>query len=251
VSDETELSVFLRLRQAVADAEQEEADFAAEVTADDPSGEASYRAFSEWTSALFDSAQALRVTPDMRRLFREEIAAALDDPATIEIAAQLPFVKPLLEVRLAKIGVDRIEKGTARLYNLLGYLVEADLQPIAQSYFASVARLYIWGFNNEAVVLARSALEAALEDRLEKIASMPYNERHGDLVDLIRTVGPDKLRLLDRSAFTDAEMIRKAANQSLHIQLGSQELDALQAIKALGRILRQLFPDSPNRDRNG
>ncbi len=240
MSEEGELTVFSRLREALAQAEQEEADFAAAIAAEDPDDEAAYRAFADWARALFESASALRLTPAMRELFREEVAATLDEPATHETAANLPFVRPLVELHLARLGVNRIQQGTDRLYKLLKYLVEADdLQPRAQSFLGSVARLYIWGFNNEAVVLARAALEAALEDRLGRVQGMQTEA--ADLVAMIRAAGPGKLGLLDASAQRDAERIRRAGNQSLHVQLGSQELDALQAIEALARILSQLF----------
>lgn len=241
--EERDVTVFSRLRDALAMAAQEEAEFAAEVTADDPEGEASYRAFSDWAGAVFESTSSLRLTPEMRNLFRDEVAPTLDDSATHETGANLPFVRPLIELQLARLGVNRIQQGTDRLYKLLKYLVEADdLQPRAQSYLGSVARLYIWGFNNEAVVLARAALEAALEERLGRVQGQLANGM--DLLGMIRTAGPDDLALLDRAALNDAQRIRRAANQSLHVQLGTQELDALQAIEALARILSQLFPNA-------
>ena len=68
------------------------------------------------------------------------VGLAVDSDAANRAIAELPWVKPLLELQLARFGVDRVETGAARMYKVLDHLIEADLQPIAQSYLTSVAQ---------------------------------------------------------------------------------------------------------------
>lgn len=246
MSSEEEPTVFTRLRDALADAQEEEEAFATEVTTDDPASEALYRAFSQWAEDTFSSARSLRLTPKATRLLKDDIGRAVGEASTVREVAQLPFVKPPLHLHLARFGVDRVETGAKRLYNVLDCLLEADLPPFAESYLTSVAQLYLLGFNNEAVVMARSALEAALESAVTRgrednqVRDAPPQEPN--LSERIRAAGPTGMRLLDGTGVRDAHDIRQAGNDAVHVNLGTQKLKALDAVRALHRILRQLFP---------
>ena len=114
-----------------------------------------------------------------------------------------------------------------RLYNVLQYVVDADLEPIAQGCLASVAQLYMLGCNNEAGVMARSALQAALELALARARG---TEGPGgtssdvlSLVALIRSAGPSGWSLLDASGVRDADDLTLAGNHALHTNLWHAE----------------------------
>lgn len=110
-----EMTVFSRLRRAVADAVEEEAVFAFEVTSDDPSGKASYQSFSDWADDVFAAGMSLRISPEIIGRFKEEIASAFDDDeeafegrgvTTISVA-NIEFVKPLFEKSCCQVRSGR------------------------------------------------------------------------------------------------------------------------------------------------
>jgi hypothetical protein len=243
---EPETTIFDRLRSVLSEAEQEEQQFADEVTEDDFAGRESYDAFAAWATATFASAKALRLTPESKALMRGVLRDAVDDPDDTRAVASLPFVQPLIELHLAEFALNRAESAVGRLLNMLDYLLALSLEPIAEGYFSSVAQLYLLGFNSEAVVMARSALHSALEVALTRAGSAQPEgvAEESRTVDLVRLAGQDGLALLTASGVRDAHSIRLAGNHAVHTQLGSQSLDALQAIRSLHRVLQQLFPDS-------
>lgn len=134
-----------------------------------------------------------------------------------------------------------IEGGAERFFTLLDYLIEADLQPPAQDYLSSVARLYVWGFFGEAIVLARSALQLALDERLG--GALPPQKTEGrtrDLHYLIRAADSGHLKRLDSAAISDANFIKTAGDAAVHRTLGSTAGETSVVIAALGRVLNQL-----------
>lgn len=232
---------------ALDDAEREENDFEADVTADDPQGKALYRAFADWAKAMFTSARGLTLTPEAVRLFSEEIAGAAEDNDAMRAVAQYPYVLPLLELHVARFGVDRTRTAAKRLLHLIDCLTDIELQPIAAAYFRSIAELYLMGFNNEAVILARGALDAVLESRLDDLRrgqpSRGIAERN--LGERIRAASPPAGGILNQATFADAELMREAGNHAVHTQLGTQKIQALPAIRALYRILTYMYPQTP------
>lgn len=235
-------TVFTRLHLALAGAQKEEEEFAAEVTCDDPNSKALYDAFARWAGETFSAARALTMTSAVTEILKRDIGDAVDDGATVRDVAALPFVKPLFELHLARLGVDRLETGARRLENILDYLVEADLQPIAQQYFRSVAHLYLFGFNHEAVIVARSALDSSLQQSLEGRGLLPpaIDESQRRLKDRIDAAG--RLRIISHAVVRDAHRLRVAGNHAVHENLGTQAVSALEAIQVLHRVLKQLFP---------
>lgn len=239
--DEQDITVFDRLQAALDEAAAEEKAFEAEVTSDSPSSQALYGAFERWTEELFGSARGLQLSSEAQRLFRDELQAAAEDGDDIQEVADYLYVRPLLELHLARFVVSRLRTAPKRLKQLLKYLTTGELRPRAASYFQSVAQLYLLGFNAEAVVMARSALEAVLESRLEDHPQrVGTGQSRENLAQRIKAAGPSGIGLLDEATFEDAEQLREAGNDAVHLQLGAQDMMALDAIKALYRILLRL-----------
>jgi hypothetical protein len=239
-----EPSVFTRIHQALADADEEETQFGFEVSKEDPEGVADYQRVYDFAEALFASGVSLRLTPDVMRMFREDIAPRLeDDNGTLRVASEEPYIRPLLELRLARACVSSAETGMERLVELLDYLVKANLHATAQVYLESVARLYIWGFFTEAVVLARSALEAALDN---PDPTKPHSRSRAKLQQKIERVGPKGAAILDQRNIDKADAIRDSGNDAVHKVFGCTREKAFVVIQDLGDVLNQLCSQMPD-----
>jgi hypothetical protein len=239
VIDEHDLDVFSRLRQALADADEEETQFGFDVSKDDPAGGAEYQKVYDFAEAVFEGGVSLKLTADVTRMFREDIAPMLEGDGTLSSASKELYIRPLLELRLAQAAVTNSQFGMGRFVALLDYLVGAKLNERAQDYLASVARLYIWGFYGEVLVLARSTLEAALKD---VDASNPQRKRRVPLEQRISAAGPSGAGRLDQPAFDNADLIRNSGNGAAHGELMCTEEEAFVIIQALVKVLDRLYP---------
>jgi hypothetical protein len=237
VIDDHDLDVFSRLRQALADADEEETQFGFDVSKDDPAGGAEYQKVYDFAEAVFAGGVSLKLTADITRMFREDIAPMLEG-GTLRSASEELYIRPLLELRLAQAGVESARFGMSRFVTLLDYLVGADLTDHAQQYLASVARLFVWGFYGEVLVLARSTLEAALKDS----ESNPQRKKRVSLERRISAAGPRGAGRLDQLGLDNADLIRNSGNDAVHGDLKCTEEEALKIIRALGNVLDQLYP---------
>jgi hypothetical protein len=87
----------------------------------------------------------------------------------LRLYAKSPLIRDSVGLALAKEVTEQMTGATDRALRLLGILMAQRLSGRASDYVARVSRLYIQGFEIETGVMCRSALEAALAERLKNL----------------------------------------------------------------------------------
>lgn len=231
--------LFERLREAIRTQEQEYAALPAEL---DPDDEPFVRTLREIARILQDSALTLRPAKGLAEIGLSRAGRAITDPRSM---ADDPMLRPYLEILTAKWGLHQTEGAVKRLSRLLAYLVCGSLTAKVDAYLDHVAKLYVWGFETEAIVMCRAVLDAALASRLSAEAERrPAGSGSRELrldeaieeCHKLGLIGPDERDLAHRLRRDGNELLHVAPTHHLEFP------DALAAIEALGRVLQRLFP---------
>ncbi len=165
----------------------------------------------------------------------------------------LPLVTDFLRIDLARSAVEKAREGTRRAMRLLASLTDTSVSARAEAYLQRVAQSYIWGFDTEAVMLARSVLESALEEKvphqrvIEALAKSPESfrrsqqERLGkgypsELVDRINAA--PVLGVLSVDVAKMATDIRIRGNNAVHKNVNSDSLDTIEKLVTVLNALR-------------
>ncbi len=132
------------------------------------------------------------------------------------------------------------ESRASLLVSLLAY---RQLSARAAAFLDRATRLYLWGFEPEAVVMCASVLEAAYETRFSAEEmfrlqvtkkGLEYQPHEYEQA----AIGAHVFSLSDKRI---AERIRRARNDTLH-NVPNVALDAAKALNATAGLLTKLFP---------
>jgi hypothetical protein len=154
-------------------------------------------------------------------------------------------VAAFLALSAAEHGYVMSAKATARCVDLLEFLIEAKLPATVAAHLSRLAQLYLWGFDSETYVLARSVLEAALADRLsdENVrAAQSHSGASQEIALQERIEAACRLGVLTRDDADRAHAIRRDGNEVLHVAPGltRHHASALDVIRSTARVLRSL-----------
>lgn len=212
---------------------------------DDKFRERFVSAVAAWVAAVFEGVTSLRLVESLRNFSSHGIRITSETAKGFSVIADVPVLRRQTEILAVRNALDRLEsKGVARVFEISDLLIDGNLPPRAEDYLGRVARLYMFGFDAEAVVLARSALEAALEERLsdddvrEAVTVVTPTPTLANRITAART-----LRRLSHRAANDAHSLRVSGNDVLHVAGAAHTISPLDAIKALGRVLAELYKD--------
>jgi hypothetical protein len=176
---------------------------------------------------------------DKRQFKKEEIFEIIEKCADAAIAASNNF-DPLefnayyyaspglirytierLEAYFAENLVEKIEEAAKRLMSLeddLYHVRKIRLTPAVKDFLLLVRRSYLWGFDTESVILCRSAMEKALENRVTyEICEKYFGPPHGGGYSLQdRIIAAKREGILNDETAEIAEKIRLRGNTALH-----------------------------------
>jgi hypothetical protein len=126
-----------------------------------------------------------------------------------------------LEAYFAENSIEKIEEAAKRLMSLendLCYVRKIRLTPAVKDFLRLIRRSYLWGFDTESVILCRSAMEKALENRVtyemcEKYFGPP---RGGGYSLQDRIIAAKQEGILNDETAEIATNIRLRGNTALH-----------------------------------
>lgn len=131
------------------------------------------------------------------------------------------YVKEHLAIYLAKNFINKINKAADRLVNLERSLIIMEnfkMNKTIADFLTLVTRSYVWGFDAECIILCRSAMEAAIEDRVTyEMCEKQFGPPIGGYYTLkSRLVVAKKEGLFEDNIANIAEGIRDIGNKVLH-----------------------------------
>ena len=155
-----------------------------------------------------------------------------------------PIIEHGVQIALAQEATDGLLAGAeARLNDLLELVAERKMSERAAAYLDRATRLYLWGFEPEAVVMCGAVLEAAYEERFTDLEMFRLQIRKtGAQFDASQyehaagTAG-----VLSSGERRSARDIRRARNDVLHA-VPSVALSAKEALSKTAVLLERLFP---------
>jgi hypothetical protein len=165
--------------------------------------------------------------------------------------AETPIVRDRLAFDLVDDNLTRLEHAPARCADLLQLVLGQHLDERTASYLSRAARLYILGFEPEAVVMSRAALDVALQERLTDavMASHTGKQRRRYALDE-RISAASRIGLFSSEQKEAAHRLRRAGNEAVHLApafLVEGVPDALTGIRILADLLVALFhPKEPS-----
>lgn len=229
-----------------------------------------YLSDDEWTEAkrsdqlaakLYEAALALNLfvvasEPPKTQVKEENLKPLRDLLRSIGKTTQ---VRDRLGLALASDAMDQLAGSSDRCLRLLGILRAQNMSPRASLFIGRATRLFVWGFEPEAAIMCRAALEAALAERVAD--SYDQDAPTPNLDTLIQLAGQtgalDGFEWIDQEhtrgrARTDsplwrAERLKWSGNYAVHEQpgFGSERhlvSDAFNAIREFSQVLGYLFP---------
>lgn len=161
-----------------------------------------------------------------------------------------PIVRERLEIRYAYEAVALLKGLHARLDVLLELMVERQLTPAADAFLRKATRLFLWGFEEETIVMCAAALEAAYQARFsdDEMVRLAIRKRDPSSSFSIGQYVNAAVRL---GVFTVqqarlADELRSARNKSVHgpnaLADARNELTAGRAVRGTAELLGELFP---------
>ena len=202
--------------------------------------------FERWAAGVYGSGSSLRSDTRISQLQLGPHSIPVP-PDQVASFAQNDLIRPELEALLLQEGGDMVQRSFGRLLELLPVLVASPLNEFADRYLSHVARLYVWGFDQEVHALCRTVLDAVLQDLLptdavkRAIGTRKNYVTLNDRVQLGRFTDPV---LYDVAGWELAFYIKEDGNNVLHddIRHNLHFKSSLEAIVALTRLLRLLPP---------
>jgi hypothetical protein len=169
-----------------------------------------------------------------------------------------PVARDRIALDLASIELRRLRGSEQRVARLAGLVHGRGLTPIASQFVDRATRLFIAGFEVEAAIMCRSALEGGLFERcredfnqdgyppsldqlLEKAGRMGYLEGFE------RAANRKGWRSRTDSQLWRAEQLKRLGNHLIHESPNwssnpTKVDDAFEAIRELSHVLEWLFP---------
>jgi hypothetical protein len=201
---------------------------------------------------LFEIADEPPKTP-----MKEENLKALRD--LLRTIGKTTQIRDRFSLTLAADAMDQLTGSSDRCLRLLGILRAQSMSRRASLFIGRATRLFVWGFEPEATIMCRAALEAALAERLA--GSYDEDGRPPNLDGLIQLAGEKgvlegfewtnqaekKWRARTDSPLWRAQRIKWSGNYAAHDQpgFGGERIhvsDAFNAIREFSQILGYLFP---------
>ena len=135
-----------------------------------------------------------------------------------------------IEFELAKISVGMIASASANLWDLFAVLTQiqkAPIQEIPLNYLRRVLRCYIWGLKPECIILCRSVVEVAIDEKIPDRMCAKFcdpNKPNYTLADKLKTI--EKSGLFDKEFMRILNEIRLRGNKCVH-----GDMDAVKDVK--------------------
>lgn len=131
-----------------------------------------------------------------------------------------PDLDETLEAEFAKVSVGMIASAATNLWDLFAVLTQIQKAPIpeiALNYLKRVFRCYIWGLKPECIILCRSVIEAAIDEKIPDKMCAKFcdpNKLSYTLADKIRTI--ERSDLLDKEPVKILRRIKCRGNKCVH-----------------------------------
>jgi hypothetical protein len=201
------------------------------------------KALDKVSRTALESVHALVVSPSIHETL-DSIRPGDNRTEAIREAAQYNITHHGLEVELARLAVGRVPVASERVHMLLLLVSNAKLGRRAAAYLDRATRLYVSGFDPECIVMSRSILEAALEDRLddEEMARLGFKKgkrQSFSLKEYIEAAAETRLFSADEQEWADD--IRTAGNMAVHVTPGLEPM-AFDVLMNVAILIRRLFP---------
>jgi hypothetical protein len=181
-------------------------------------------AFRTYAAAAIRAVETLRFVPELNQLPVMEghsipVERRGDDSTlTWEDLVGTPPTLNMVPLELAEQAYNKSINAVQRCWELVRLVIEARPSGSVAGFMERLASLYIWGFDSETYVLARSVLESVLKDRLPDHVVrrvLDYeNDRRIDLRD--RVEAARQQGLLSSGQAKTAEDIRRDGNAVIH-----------------------------------
>lgn len=133
------------------------------------------------------------------------------------------YVEEHLAIYLAKNFINKINKAADRLVSLeysLTIMENFKMNKTIAKFLTLVTRSYVWGFDAECIILCRSAMEKAIEDKVtyemcENILGKRYGKQQNYVL-ADRIMVAQKEGLIEKEIAKIANNIRVRGNKVLH-----------------------------------
>lgn len=202
--------------------------------------------FQRWGKAAMEAADTLRYRPELDAIPLHTGETVPVDKETWASMARSYYTMPYLSLLLSERAHTMTIQAAFRVAEILQFVIEQQPSAAVSAFLERLAKLYIWGFDSETYVLARSVLEAALKQRFpdESVRRASGSDRrYPDLSERITAAA-------NLGIFTSAERrlatsLRRDGNDVIHEfpNLNLNFKSPLEAIDAVGRLLEKLVDD--------
>lgn len=157
-------------------------------------------------------ASSVELTPDMVELARR----------ILQVYGKSLIVRDRWSFAVAHDAMERLEGSSTRVAELLNVILLHQFDDRTAAYLARVARLYVYGFEIEALVMCRSALEAALQDVLpdEVMSEQGFVKAGPEYTLASRIAAAERMGYFDGEKKRAAHVLRKASNEAVHTAPG-------------------------------
>jgi hypothetical protein len=202
-------------------------------------------------SALRRSLHSLTVDDEVVAAVRTLFADLGRDDVDAKVAAGLasvlatqPIIDHGIQIALAQEASDQLLEGAERRFgDLINLLAIRRLSERARAYLDRATRLYLWGFEPEAIVMCAAALEAAYEGRFSDLDMFKYQiTKEGKYFEAFQyeraAVASGVYSRDDREM---AQGLREARNDVVHA-VPAVALTAKDALDRTATLLDRLFP---------
>jgi len=219
----------------------------------DPETQVELARLDEAAPKMLQHAFALRLVGSGGSVFRPLPELVEPIRRILKAYGDSPVVRDRWSFAVAHDVLDRLDDSSARVAELLNLVQMYQLNERTAAYLARVTRLYVYGFDVEALVMCRAALEAALQDALpdEQLAEAGFKKSGREYTLATRISAAGRAGYFNRRRKELAHSLREAGNHALHTAPGflhDRVGDALEAISGLAELLAALSDtDRPDR----
>lgn len=209
---------------------------------------ATYKRIDELAPRLFEATLALRLDALKQGdelfppLSPEAVAFARD---LLRVYGESTMVRDRWSFSVAHDATRRLEGSPTRMAQLLNLVVAKRLNERTASYLSRVSRLYVYGFEVEALVMSRAALDTALQDVLpdERMEAIGFTRSGREYSLSSRIAAATREGMFSQGQKKTATVLRLSANDALHDAPGFLQEginNALDAIEILADLLQAL-----------
>ena len=172
--------------------------------------------------------------------------AAIQEEVLAQGLSKTQIVLDSLSVQLAFEAAGSLEDAEQRALVLLSMVAARPITPRAAAFLDRATKLYLWGFDIEAVVMSAAVLEAALGSVFSEadMRRLGFPRRPSYTAsDYIKAAG--RSGMFSQGDVALAGQLRTARNATIHTTPGLA-IDAESALTTLTNLLQVIFP--PEKD---